>query len=97
MPPVAHLLAPAKLTRQLRVVGVRGDGYHLLEAEMATLDLADELEIDEGGEGLEIDDGVAWRGRSRRWRQGPEQARPAPQAADNLVSGPSSWPGGAQR
>ena len=60
MPPVDHLLAPAKLTRQLRVVGVRGDGYHLLEAEMATLDLADELEIDEGGEGLEIDDEVAW-------------------------------------
>ncbi len=27
----------------LRVVGVRDDGYHLLDAEMVTLDLADEL------------------------------------------------------
>jgi 4-diphosphocytidyl-2-C-methyl-D-erythritol kinase len=45
MPSTDHLLAPAKLTRSLRVVGVRRDGYHLLEAEMATIDLADELEI----------------------------------------------------
>lgn len=43
------LTAPAKLTRSLRVVGVRGDGYHLIDAEMTTLDLADELTIDETG------------------------------------------------
>jgi len=35
--------ALAKLTLSLRVTGVRGDGYHLLDAEMATLDLADIL------------------------------------------------------
>jgi 4-diphosphocytidyl-2-C-methyl-D-erythritol kinase len=39
------LLAPAKLTWSLRVVGVRDDGYHLIDAEMFTLDLADRLTI----------------------------------------------------
>lgn len=42
------LLAPAKLTISLRVLGVRGDGYHLIEAEMVTLDLADELHLTAG-------------------------------------------------
>lgn len=42
------LLAPAKLTVSLRVVGVRPDGYHLLDAEMVSLDLADELTFTEG-------------------------------------------------
>jgi len=37
--------APAKLTRTLRVTGVRDDGYHLLDAEMVTLELADRLAI----------------------------------------------------
>jgi 4-diphosphocytidyl-2-C-methyl-D-erythritol kinase len=44
---VIALRAPAKLTWSLRVVGVRGDGYHLIDAEMATLDLADALTITE--------------------------------------------------
>ncbi|HEX7166618.1 MAG TPA: 4-(cytidine 5'-diphospho)-2-C-methyl-D-erythritol kinase [Acidimicrobiales bacterium] len=35
--------APAKLTLSLRVVGVRDDGMHLVDAEMVTLDFADEL------------------------------------------------------
>ena len=37
------LAAPAKLTRTLRVTGVRDDGYHLIDAEMVSLDVADEL------------------------------------------------------
>jgi len=45
--------ALAKLTLSLRVVGVRDDGMHLLDAEMATLDLADTLEITDG-DGLEV-------------------------------------------
>ena len=45
--------APAKLTLSLRVTGVRGDGYHLIDAEMVTLDLADELEFRDG-DGLEV-------------------------------------------
>jgi 4-diphosphocytidyl-2-C-methyl-D-erythritol kinase len=35
--------APAKLTLTLRVTGVRDDGYHLIDAEMVTLDVADRL------------------------------------------------------
>jgi 4-diphosphocytidyl-2-C-methyl-D-erythritol kinase len=45
--------APAKLTLSLRVTGVRDDGYHLLEAEMVTIDLADELTFG-AGDGLEL-------------------------------------------
>ena len=48
------LVAPAKLTFTLRVTGVRADGYHLIDAEMATLDLADELTVDRGRSGLEV-------------------------------------------
>ena len=92
MPPVAHVLAPAKLTRSLRIVGIRGDGYHLLETEMTSLDLADELEIEEGAEGLEVVDEVAWisggPGVSAA-RAGEADGRPAPAAApegqENLV------------
>lgn len=38
--------ASAKLTVTLRVTGVRDDGYHLIDAEMVTLDLADTLTIE---------------------------------------------------
>ncbi|MFL6204069.1 MAG: 4-(cytidine 5'-diphospho)-2-C-methyl-D-erythritol kinase [Acidimicrobiales bacterium] len=48
------LRAPAKLTRSLRVTGVRDDGYHLIEAEMVSLDLADTLTFDPGGEGIVV-------------------------------------------
>jgi 4-diphosphocytidyl-2-C-methyl-D-erythritol kinase len=49
---VPVLRAPAKLTLSLRVTGVRPDGYHLIDAEMVTLDLCDELDIHE----LDTDD-----------------------------------------
>lgn len=45
--------ALAKLTVSLRVTGVREDGYHLIEAEMVTLDLADTLTFDDG-DGLDV-------------------------------------------
>ena len=45
--------APAKLTVTLRVTGVRDDGYHLIDAEMVALDLADVLELSPG-DGLEV-------------------------------------------
>lgn len=45
--PGVALDAHAKLTLSLAVTGVRPDGYHLLEAEMVTLELADTLWIDE--------------------------------------------------
>ena len=40
--------APAKLTLSLRITGVRGDGYHLIDAEMVSLDLADTLVLEPG-------------------------------------------------
>ncbi len=50
---VVRLIAPAKLTWSLRVVGLREDGFHLLDAEMVTLDLHDVVEIGPG-EGIEL-------------------------------------------
>ena len=40
--------APAKLTLSLRVTGRRDDGYHLLDAEMVTVDLVDSLTFGPG-------------------------------------------------
>lgn len=54
MTPGDRLEAPAKLTLSLRVVGVRSDGHHILEAEMITVDLADTL-VFAPGDGLSID------------------------------------------
>ena len=68
------LVAPAKLTISLRVTGVRADGYHELDAEMVTLDLADLLEVDEAGSGLEVEAGPGLR------------ASELPAPADNLVT-----------
>ena len=59
----AVVAAPAKLTLRLAVTGVRPDGYHLLDAEMVSVDLADELTfapgdaltiIDEVGKGTPV-------------------------------------------
>ena len=44
----ADLRANAKLTLTLRVTGIRGDGYHLIDAEMVTLQLHDVLTISTG-------------------------------------------------
>ncbi|MBA3281326.1 MAG: 4-(cytidine 5'-diphospho)-2-C-methyl-D-erythritol kinase [Acidimicrobiia bacterium] len=51
--PAETVVAPAKLTVSLRVTGVRADGYHLIDAEMVTVDLADQLTFTEG-DGLEV-------------------------------------------
>ena len=55
------LVAPAKLTVSLRMVGVRDDGYHLIDAEMVTLDVVDTLFVGEG-DGLEIVDEASGEG-----------------------------------
>jgi 4-diphosphocytidyl-2-C-methyl-D-erythritol kinase len=47
------VVAPAKLTLTLRITGVRADGYHTLDAEMVTIDLADTLTLS-AGDGLEV-------------------------------------------
>ena len=65
------LLAPAKLTWYLEVVGRRADGYHELRSEMTTLSLADELTIDESGDYVRVSNPFE---------------RPVPEGADNLVA-----------
>ena len=91
MPAIDRLLAPAKLTRSLAVVGRRDDGFHLLEAEMVSLDLADELEIGEG-DGLEVVDAIAWSGAvtaadgTDGGRGGASAAFGVPAGPDNLVA-----------
>jgi 4-diphosphocytidyl-2-C-methyl-D-erythritol kinase len=52
---VTEVRALAKLTLSLRITGRRPDGYHLIDAEMVTLDLADMLTFDVG-DGLEVVD-----------------------------------------
>jgi 4-diphosphocytidyl-2-C-methyl-D-erythritol kinase len=47
--------APAKLTLSLRLVGLRADGYHLIDAEMVALDWHDTLTIDPSSTGLSAD------------------------------------------
>jgi 4-diphosphocytidyl-2-C-methyl-D-erythritol kinase len=49
------LNAPAKLTLSMRVLGRRADGYHLIDAEMVTLDWHDTLTIDPSSTGLSAD------------------------------------------
>jgi len=66
----AVLDARAKLTLSLRITGVRPDGYHLIDGEMVSLDLADRLE-------LSVGDGLDVVGEARR---------SVPGGPDNLVS-----------
>jgi 4-diphosphocytidyl-2-C-methyl-D-erythritol kinase len=68
---VATVLANAKLTLSLRVTGVRADGYHLIDAEMISLQLADTLHIDPRGSGITV--------------EGPFAAG-VPTTGDNLVA-----------
>jgi 4-diphosphocytidyl-2-C-methyl-D-erythritol kinase len=51
---VTTLVAPAKLTLSLRITGVRDDGFHLIDAEMVTLDLHDVVTIDPDGSGVTV-------------------------------------------
>lgn len=53
----AMITAHAKLTLDLRVTGVRDDGFHLIDAEMVSLDLADTLIVTptEGDSTLMVD------------------------------------------
>ncbi len=48
------LTAPAKLTLDLRITEVLDNGYHLIDAEMVTVDLHDTLWIDPDDTGLVI-------------------------------------------
>jgi 4-diphosphocytidyl-2-C-methyl-D-erythritol kinase len=50
------LEAPAKVTLSLHIAGVRDDGYHLIDAEMVSVDLCDRLVVNEG-DGLDVEAG----------------------------------------
>ena len=65
------LVAPAKLTLSLRVTGVRDDGLHLIDAEMVTVDLVDDLVVSEGS-GLTMTT--------------PEDGLDIPTGPDNLIT-----------
>lgn len=69
------VLAPAKLTLSLRVTGVREDGYHLLDSEMVSVDLADEIQIGEG-DGMTVVDQIV----------GGSGIRDVPSGEHNLVA-----------
>lgn len=49
------IVAPAKLNLSLRVLGRQMDGYHVVETLIVRLRLADELELETGGEGLRLE------------------------------------------
>ena len=51
---MTHIIAPAKLTLSLKVTGVREDGFHLIDAEMVSLELHDVLTITEGESGMSV-------------------------------------------
>ncbi|MEY4401961.1 MAG: 4-diphosphocytidyl-2-C-methyl-D-erythritol kinase [Actinomycetota bacterium] len=71
MSEVVTVAAHAKLTLSLRVTGVRADGFHLINAEMISLRLADTLQIDPRGSGITV--------------EGPF-SEGVPTTADNLVA-----------
>ena len=48
------LVAAAKVTLSLRITGVRNDGYHLIDAEMVTVDLHDTLRVDTAGSDVSV-------------------------------------------
>jgi 4-diphosphocytidyl-2-C-methyl-D-erythritol kinase len=77
------MLAPAKLTLGLRVTGRRADGFHLLDAEMVTVDLFDSLHFCPG-EGLVVTD-VSAPVAGHRGGPGLEGAGRVPLGQDNLV------------
>lgn len=73
--------APAKLTLSLKVTGVRPDGYHLLDAEMVSLDLADELTFRPGDGLAVIEEAVGAGGGAGAGGKGLK----VPRDDDNLV------------
>ncbi len=91
------LRAHAKLTRSLRITGVRADGYHLIDAEMVSLDLHDVLTVDPRGHGLDghrarsptgmpLDDIQPRRPRAATRSDGPPTSRSTSRSPTAAVS-----------
>ena len=51
----ATVLAPAKVNLALHVYGRRPDGYHEIDTLFQAIDLCDEVEVELGGEGMEVE------------------------------------------
>lgn len=95
---VVVLSAPAKVTLSLRIVGVRSDGYHLIDAEMVSVDLADTLELAPPGPtgttvevrdaafGTEVGPTVSGAGGGRGGGTDGGGVAATPADADNLVA-----------
>jgi 4-diphosphocytidyl-2-C-methyl-D-erythritol kinase len=52
--PVLRAHAPAKINRELRVDGLRPDGYHEIRSRVVSIDLADSIEVRPGTGSLEL-------------------------------------------
>lgn len=92
--------AAAKLTVELHVTGVRDDGYHLIDAEMITLDIADELTIVPAAAiSLEVTGpfaaGVPTDGRNLVWRALECVERPAAVTLDKRMPSGGGLGGGS--
>jgi 4-diphosphocytidyl-2-C-methyl-D-erythritol kinase len=68
----AVLIAPAKLTTSLRVLGRRADGYHDIDAEMVTVDLVDRLVVDPRSACVRVEIVAAPGARADHLATGPE-------------------------
>jgi 4-diphosphocytidyl-2-C-methyl-D-erythritol kinase len=81
---VVELPAPAKLTLSLKIVGVRRDGFHRLESEMVSVDLADTLKVRKGDRlGVTV---ATVDASSRVEDEDEASGRSVPVGPDNLVS-----------
>jgi 4-diphosphocytidyl-2-C-methyl-D-erythritol kinase len=49
-----RFLSPAKVNLHLEVLGRRADGYHEIQTLMSRIDLWDQMEVHEGGEGIRL-------------------------------------------
>lgn len=54
-----NVAAPAKLNLSVRVLGRLVDGYHAIETLLLRLRLADEVELETGGDGIRLEIGTA--------------------------------------
>lgn len=78
---MSTLEAHAKLTTRLAVLERRHDGYHSIDAEMVSVSLADEVELDATSSDFSVVDDVAWVGLP-----GTGEETPRPTATgENLV------------
>lgn len=74
------IFAPAKLTKGLKVVGVRSDGFHEIETEMVSLAFGDILDISEGHGQVSIIDDLDW------FKVLPEGLQSVPVDGSNLIN-----------